>query len=149
MARPASLVVERLSVSEKISIMVGEYNTLHAEIVARTNSRYNIASIGLVVLTLLLRDPVGVKFYMSLFAVLSIVLASILHEYKEIGKCAKYRRFLINKVNLLAREELLGYEAKFGAAKTDPIFRLLRMDRDDDTSIPNIPKTDMAGYPEG
>jgi ABC-type transport system involved in Fe-S cluster assembly fused permease/ATPase subunit len=107
--------------SQKISILLAEYNTLRAEVLA---ARSNIAqAIGLTVPVMM--GVLGVSFSSTMkhpksFAVITVVCAAsyllVIYAWNEINtrKFTKRLRGLESKINELAGEPLLTWESTMG-----------------------------------
>src|SRR6266849_5998233 len=113
--------VPSMDPSQKISVLLAEYNTLRAEVLAE---RSNVAqAIGLTVPVVM--GLIGLSFSSTLnlpkWIVLTIALCAILYlcatfAWNEINtrKFTKQLRMLENKVNDLAGEPLLTWESAMG-----------------------------------
>lgn len=127
-----------LSAKEQIEILLKEYDTLRAEIIARTTGGYQVISIGAVLFTALLTvvatrthpaGEVGTKllrstlFWVALGALVVFAGVSMSFTYRDINLIAGRIQQIEQKVNRLAGVDLLEWESKWGGSKTGWFLR--------------------------
>jgi len=115
MAEPSQ---ECFSEEERVKILLQEYATLRTEILTRTTNWFQLIGSGAVLFVWIMGQPLGVRFWVALVAVL--VVFSFLYRLitRDIDKAAKRLRELEQDINCRAGETLLVWETRWGGAVT-------------------------------
>jgi hypothetical protein len=103
---------------EKIQVLFKEYEALRSGILGRTNNGYQLWAIGAALLTFLMSRPLDVKFWilMSIFTVVFSLFSWT--TFRDINKAAERLREIEGSINLLAGDELLQWETRWGSGVT-------------------------------
>lgn len=95
----------------KVEVLLHEYDTLRAEILSRTQSRFSVCGFtGASLAFVITQNQIGAwRWFLAVVAVLAIVAIWVNFGFL-IRRCANRLVQVEDKVNQLAGEELLGWE---------------------------------------
>jgi len=116
-----SAEIESLA-KDKIDILFREYDTLRAEIMARSGHTIHLYGICAIVIGWLITQPFNFKLlggFLFVVAALFLIFKAI---WRDINKAAAKLRELERCINLLVGEELLTWEQKCGGSITGYVF---------------------------
>jgi hypothetical protein len=102
----------------KIQILLHEYDTLRAELIACGNKGFQILALGGALFVLVVSRSIDKRFWVALTAGLLGVSCASFAVMRDILKIAKRVRELERDINQRAGEEILTWESRFGSAVT-------------------------------
>jgi hypothetical protein len=112
----AEINEKTLDSKDKIQILLKEYDTLRAEIIARTNHGFQLTGLGGAVLMWLVSRPDDARFWVLVATFLMVFGYMGWITFRDISKAAGRIRQIEAKVNKLAGDELLEWETLWGGA---------------------------------
>lgn len=107
-----------MTANEKISVLLHEYNTLRAEIINKGNHLYQLFALCGILFIWIVGHPVDRRFWISIFASLTLLLVGWWFIYRDVEKAAERLREIEKMINDLADEDLLVWETRWGGAVT-------------------------------
>ena len=107
---------------DKIDILFREYDTLRAEIMARSGHNIQMYGICAIVIGWLITQPFNLKLLGGFLFVAIAFFLIFKAMRRDINKAAAKLQELEQRINSLAGEELLTWEQKSGGAKTGYVF---------------------------
>jgi hypothetical protein len=99
---------------EKIQILFKEYETLRAEIVARTSGGFQVLIVGGAVTTWLLARTSNGSFWFLVIAFTSAFAFIAYSLFRDCARIAARLQQLESRINQLAGENLLEWESRWG-----------------------------------
>ena len=114
---------EQLPQKDKIAVLSKEYDTLRAEIVARTTNCYQVWAATAAAITWLSGRPIEWTLW-TLSATLALIFVGVLGAlYRDINALSERVSIIERKINDLAGgEELLEWETRWGGASPNGWF---------------------------
>ncbi len=116
--QPTSHQDNSIGPKEKLTVLLKEYDSLRAEVLARTNHIYQLFAIAGGAATWLLSRSIDGRFWLLMCGLATVVLAGWWTSVRDIKKCATRIGELETKVNELVGEDLLQWEKYFGGEAT-------------------------------
>jgi predicted lysophospholipase L1 biosynthesis ABC-type transport system permease subunit len=117
---------QTISDKEKIAILLKEYDTLRAEIIARTTGSFQMIAVTALLTAALMtswssRSP-DALFWICLLGVVLTAFAFVAVAHRNINRLARRIMKIEDYVNRLAGSEILAWESKWGGAARGWVF---------------------------
>jgi hypothetical protein len=131
--------------SEKINVLLKEYDALRAEIRSRGDNQFSLLGFAGLVLTWLFSHPASLKLRWEIAILVPPVLLMNFLLIQAIKRCANRLIIIENQINDLAGEHLLEWEIRWGNLSTS-LFRSKPRDwAAKTTQNPHPSKTEECG----
>jgi hypothetical protein len=108
-----------LTNSEKINVLLKEYDGLRAEIRSRGDNQFSLLGFAGLVLTWLFSHPAGLKLRWEIAILAPPVLLMYFLLLQAIKRCANRLIVIEAQINALAGEHLLEWEIRWGYLSTN------------------------------
>src|SRR5260370_28543233 len=115
--------LEKLTEKDKIQILLQEYSTLRTELIANGNRLFQVVALGGALFIWIVSRPVDRRFWMAIAMGIVGLFCLVFVLIRDTRRAARRVAQLEGEINQRAREELLVWERKWGAAVTGFVFQ--------------------------